>query len=354
MLQVSAYSVSLPFQYPFTIAKGTKTQQPALLVSLGFGKLQGWGEAPAIRYYSVTVAGMMEALEKVKPTIERYALTDPKRFWHFLHHLLPGQNFLIAALDIAGWDLFARLRKLPLYKALGLEAGSPKLSDYTIGLGTADEMLQKLRAHPATVYKLKLARPDNIDLVRALRNATAAPFRVDVNEGWSYEDALRLLPELHRLGVVLLEQPLAKSAWEEAAALKAQSPIPVFADEACVEEHDVALCAAAFHGINIKLTKCGGITPALRMIAEAKGAGLQVMLGSMNESSIGTAALAHLSPAAGFLDADGPLLLTGDYADGLGWSEQNGLPHYLAPGDGPGLGIAMREGWQQHITGGAA
>ncbi len=349
MLQLNSYAVSLPFQYPFTIAKGTKTEQPALLVSLGFGKLLGWGEAPAIRYYDVTVDGMAEALTKVKSVIERYSLTDPQRFWHFLHHLLPGQNFLIAALDIAGWDLFAQLRRQPLYTALGLSRSAPKLSDYTVGIDSAEAMTAKLRAHPSAAYKLKLARPDDIDLVQALRAATTAPFRIDVNEGWSYDDAVRLLPELHRLGVTLLEQPLPKDQWEEMAALKSESPIPLFADEACVLENDVAKCAAAFHGINIKLTKCGGITPALRMIREARQLGLQVMLGSMNESSVGTAALAHLSAAADFLDCDGPLLLAGDYADGLQWSEEGGLPYYISVGHQPGLGIAMLPGWQQHV-----
>ena len=349
MLQVASFSAALPFQYPFTISKGTKTEQPALLVSLGFGKLTGWGEAPAIRYYDVRVEDMQASLNAVKGVIERYALQDPQRFWHFLHHLLPGQHFLIAALDIAGWDLFAQLRRKPLHAMLGLENRSPFLSDYTIGLDTAEEMLRKLQAHPSAVYKLKLARPDDIDLVRALRAATGAAFRVDMNEGWNYEDSLRLLPELKQLGVEMAEQPLPKTAWEEMAALKAQSPIPLFADEACVEEKDVAKCAAGFHGINIKLTKCGGITPALRMIREARERGLQVMLGSMNESSIGTSALVHMAAGADLLDADGPLLLTGDYADGPEWSAVNGSPYYVSVGEQPGLGIAMRAGWQQYL-----
>ncbi len=351
MLHVHSYPVALPFQYPFTISKGTKTEQQTLLVSLGFGKLIGWGEAPAISYYDVTVAAMSEALDKVKSVIERYALSDPHRFWHFLHHLLPGQNFLIAALDIAGWDLFAHLRRQPLYKALGLIDTGPVLCDYTIGLDTSEQMVAKVQAHPSAAYKLKLADPDDIDLLRVLRRATMSPFRVDINEGWNYEDTLRLLPELHELGVVLLEQPLPKAAWEEMKALKEQSPIPLFADEACVEESDVMKCAAAFHGINIKLTKCGGITPAIRMIREARGLGLQVMLGSMNESSIGTAALVHLGSEADFLDADGPLLLAGDYAEGLQWSSRNGLPYYVSVSDAPGLGITMRSDWQQHMIG---
>lgn len=350
MLSVHAYSVSLPFQYPFTIAKGTKTEQQTLLLSLGFGKLRSWGEAPAIQYYDVTVDGMMASLQKVQHVIERYALHDPQRFWHFLHHLLPEQNFLMAALDIAGWDLFAQLRRKPLYEVLGLENKGAVLSDYTIGLDSKEKMIEKMQAHPSAVYKLKLARPDDIDLLRTLRKLTSAPVRVDVNEGWNFDDTLKLLPELQQLGVALLEQPLPKDCWEEMRALKVQSPIPLFADEACVEEEDVAKCAGAFHGINIKLTKCGGITPALRMIQNARQLELQVMLGSMNESTIGTAALVHLAPAADVLDGDGPLLLSGDYADGLHWSSQEGLPYYVSITNAPGLGITMRNDWQQHLT----
>jgi L-alanine-DL-glutamate epimerase-like enolase superfamily enzyme len=271
--------------------------------------------------------------------IERYSLTDPQRFWHFLHHLLPGQHFLTAALDIAGWDLFAQLRRQPLYQALGLSDPGAVLTDYTIGLDTAEVMTEKLRAHPAPVYKVKLAKPGDIDLLRGLRIATDAPFRIDVNEGWSYDETLRLLPELEALGVALLEQPLPKASWEEMAALKAQSPIPLFADEACVTEGDVARCAAAFHGINIKLTKCGGITPAMRMMREARTLGLKIMLGSMNESSIGASALLHLSPAADLMDADGPLLLAADHASGLIYA---GGTVSLSPGTGLCIRVAPR------------
>ncbi len=126
-------------------------------------------------------------------------------------------------------------------------------------------------------------------------------------------------------------------------ALKAQSPIPLFADEACVAEGDVSRCADSFHGIVIKLTKCGGITPALRMAQEARGRSLQVMLGSMNESTIGTSALVHLSPAADLLDADGPLLLSGDYAEGLRWNEA-GVPYTVGVSGAPGLGISVAAG----------
>ena len=335
MLQLKAYTSNLPFQDPFTISKGTKTSQPALITSLGFGKLKGWGEAPAISYYQVTVAEMMDSLEHVRQSIERYSLTDPYRFWHFLHHLIPGQHFLTAALDIAGWDLFAQLRKQPLFEALGYPSPGKRICDYTIGLDTREIMLRKMLDHPFESYKIKLAAPSDIDLLRLLREHTKATFRLDINEGWNYEDTLRLIPELKKLGVFLLEQPLPKGQWEEMKALKAQTDILLFADEACVLPSDVPLCENCFHGINIKLVKCGGLTPAMEMIQKAKSLNLKVMLGSMNESSIGSAAVLQLAAKADFLDVDGPLLLAEDLATGLNYDSEG----FVSLGPGNGLGI---------------
>ncbi len=96
-----------------------------------------------------------------------------------------------------------------------------------------------------------------------------------------------------------------------------ESPIPLIADESCVTEQDVEKCVGFFHGINIKLTKCSGITPARRMIANARNLGLQVMIGSMNETTIGSAAIAQLLPIVDYADVDGPLLLARDLASGL-------------------------------------
>lgn len=345
MLQLEHFHFDLDFEYPFTTHKGTKTCQPTLVVSLGLGALRGYGEAPAINYYNVTVEGMQAVLEKNRNMIQRYALTDPQRFWHFLHHLIPGENFLIAALDIAGWDLFAQIRRQPLYHLLGLKWENMPLTDYTIGMGSAAEMVTKMNAHPWPVYKVKMGRPDDIDLLRALRANTDKPFRVDANEGWTFEEAKALLPELQRLGVTLVEQPLDRNAGEEMKALKRISPLPLFADESCREEKDVQKCMEGFHGINIKLTKCGGITPAVRMIKEAKQLGLKVMMGSMNESTIGSAAIAHLSPLLDEMDADGPLLLKEDVAEGLKYD--NGA---VLVNNRPGLGVRFWGGKRLKTT----
>ncbi|MBC7652719.1 MAG: dipeptide epimerase, partial [Deinococcales bacterium] len=80
----------LPFQYPFTISNGrTKTHQPTLVVALQLGNFMGFGEAPAITYYNISVEDMVADIEAKKPFIEKFALTEPQRYWHYLHHLFP-------------------------------------------------------------------------------------------------------------------------------------------------------------------------------------------------------------------------------------------------------------------------
>lgn len=342
MLQLRHYSFELPFEYPFTIAKGTKTHQPSLVVSLGLRHWCGYGEAPAIHYYGVTVPAMIEELNAKRLPIERYALTDPQRFWHFLHHLFPENNFLVAALDIAGWDLFAQMRNAPLRRILGIHSDIVPQTDYTIGMDTAEKMVAKLKAHPWPLYKIKLSKPEDIDLLIALREHTDKPFGIDCNEGLTFDDARFLLPELKKLGVRLMEQPLKKEEWEAMKELKSISEIALVADESCVTEKDVVKCAGSFDGINIKLTKCGGITPAMRMISEARQLGLKVMMGNMNESTVGTAAMVHLSPLVDEFDADGPLLLSEDIAEGLNYSDAR-----ITVAQTPGLGIRF---WGKSIA----
>jgi L-Ala-D/L-Glu epimerase len=334
---VKYYPFNLEFQYPFTIAKGTKTHQPTLVVSLSLGPNTGYGEAPAITNYNVTVESMIGELEKKKFVIDKYALTDPERFWHFLEHLLPGQYFLIAALDIAAWDLFGKMRRKPVYQLLNLERKNLPLTDYTIGIDTTENMVAKLKAHPWPIYKIKIREEKDIDLIIALRKETTSPFRVDANEALSFDSALRLIPEFKKLGVNLVEQPLPKDSWEEMEELKAKSSIPLFADESCVTEKDVVRCIKSFDGINIKLTKCGGITPALRMIKQARENGIKVMMGSMNESTIGSGAIAQLMPLLDEVDVDGPLLLKEDVADGLIYNSGE-----VSITEAPGMGTSFK------------
>jgi L-Ala-D/L-Glu epimerase len=316
-MKIRHISYNLRFKYPFTISKGTKTHQPILVVSIEQFGLTGYGEAPAITYYGISVEKMISDLELKKPVIEKFAFTEPSRFWHFLHHLIPDNPFLVSALDMAAWDLYGKLQNKPLWACWKLNINEGPVTDYTIGIDSIEKMLEKMQAMPWPIYKVKLGTADDVFMIRTLRKNTDARLRVDANAGWTLQQALDLLPVLNECDVELIEQPLAKDDLEGMRVLYEKSTIPLIADESCVFEKDVEKCHGFFHGVNIKLTKCSGITPALRMIETARKLGMKVMAGSMNESTIGSAAIGHLLPLLDYVDMDGPLLLDEDIASGL-------------------------------------
>lgn len=335
-MQLSYFKSNLPFVHPFTISRGTKTHQPSLIVSLRLGPYVGYGEAPAINYYDITVEQMISDLEQKKTFVEKFAFTDPERYWHYLHHLFPKNPFLVCALDIAGWDLWGKMKGKPLYKLWNTDFEKTPLTDYTIGIDSIEKMVEKMKEKPWPIYKIKLGTKDDIAIVEALRKHTDAVLRVDANSGWTTEEALEKIPLLANLGVEMIEQPLNKDNWDGMSQLFQKSTLPLFADESCVFEQDVEKCSGYFHGINIKLTKCSGITPALRMIKSARAAGMKIMMGSMNECSIGSAAIAHFLPQIDFVDVDGPLLLKEDLATGLEFDYGK-----VSVSESAGLGISI-------------
>ncbi|HLX90637.1 MAG TPA: dipeptide epimerase [Puia sp.] len=340
-MKIRCWTYNLPFKHPFTISKGTKTHQPSLIVEIEQFGLKGYGEAPAIAYYGIPVEKMLHDLVVVRSKIERFAYTEPKRFWHFLHHLIPANSFLACALDMASWDLYGKLRNEPLYRLWKTQFGHNVLTDYTIGIDTPERMKHKIKELEWPIYKIKLGTNHDIDILQSLRAATDAVIRVDANAGWDLKKALFMLNQLQKLRIELIEQPLGKDDWTNMQILKEQSGIPLIADESCVGPKDLEKCAESFHGINIKLTKCGGITPALDMIISARNLGLQVMMGSMNESSVGSAAIAQFLPQLDYVDMDGPLLLASDIATGLSFDRGT-----VKISERPGLGIEFAEGSQ--------
>ena len=338
MIKISYKKSDLPFKYPFTISKATKTHQPALIVRLDYFGYTGYGEAPAISYYDITVEKMIADLEAKKMFAEKFSFSDPERYWHYLHHLFPANPFLVCALDMAGWDLFGKMKKQQLHQYWGLDIADAPLTDFTIGIADTETMIRKMKEQPWPIYKIKVGFEGDTQMVAELRKHTDAVFRADANGGWTLEQALQKIPLLKAAGVEFVEQPLHKDDWEGMKTLYRQTVLPLFADESCVSENDVIRCPHHFHGINIKLTKCSGLTPAKRMIDKARELDLQVMIGCMNESSLGTAAIAQLAPLIDHVDMDGPLLLTEDIAEGVKF--ENGKIIYPA---GYGLGVKMGE-----------
>ncbi len=317
-MKMALHQFDLPLKHPFTIARGTVTVQPTLVVELREGPCRGFGEATASPYYGATVQNMESALEEVRPVVQRCSLDDPARLWDELHHKIQHQPFAQCALDQAAHDLWGKLRGQPVFRLWGLDVRSIPHTSFTIGIDTVDRMVAKLLEMPDwPIYKIKLGTDNDLEIVRALRHHTSAVFRVDANCGWSADQAVAFAEELKTLHVEFIEQPLPADDWDGMHHVRRNSVLPVIADESCVRETDVVQCSGCFHGVNIKLVKCGGLTPARRMIERAQAEGLKTMVGCMTESTVGVSSIAQLLPLVDFADLDGPLLLSRDIATGI-------------------------------------
>jgi len=318
-MQLLLRDLHLPMRHPFRISQGTTVVQHNLLVELRDGGWSGYGEgASSHAYAAFTAEGMRADLEAARPEIEGAIWDEPAQLWEALLPRLGHNRFALCALDEAAHDFWGKRRGAPVWKLWGLELRDLPVSNYTIGIDAVDVMVARMGEFPGwPIYKIKLGTPDDLAIVRELRRHTDAVFRVDANTAWKAEQTLALAPELKALGVEFIEQPLKAGDWEGMRRVFRECALPVFADESCLTEEDVPRCAGYFHGINIKLTKAGGLTPARRMIDRARALGLRTMVGCMNESSVGISAIAQLLPLLDFVDMDGSVLIARDVATGV-------------------------------------
>lgn len=326
-MKFTIHTFDLPLRHTFTISRGSISVQPTLIVELEEAGVRGYGEATASDFYGVSLERMISALESVRPQVEVATVPDPPArtaeswpvdFWEQLHSELLHEPFAHCALDQAAHDLWGKRRGQPVYKLWGLHTTNLPVTNYTIGIDSIDVMVAKMDEFPGwPVYKIKLGTAHDLEIIRELRKHTDSVFRVDANCGWSADETIRNSHDLRRLNVEFIEQPLAADDRSGMRKVHAESALPVIADESCQVEADVDACHGHFHGINIKLVKCGGLTPARRMIARARQLGMKVMVGCMTESTIGISAIAQLLPLLDYVDMDGALLLAADIATGV-------------------------------------
>ena len=318
LLKLTLREFELPLKHAFTISRETKRVARTLIVELAQDGMRGYGEGPESAYYRASLASIRAALEQARSRIETTRCEDPVDFWREIHPALEGHPFAQCALDEAAHDLWGKRRGQPVWKLWGLDCAAGPPTDYTIGIDTIEVMVAKMQELAGwPVYKIKLGTPEDVEIVRALRQHTQAVFRVDANAGWTATDTLRKAPALKELGVEFIEQPLPPDDWAGMKEIFPRCALPVIADESCRTEADVDRCRECFHGINIKLVKCGGLTPARRMIARARQLGLKVMVGCMTESTVGISAIAQVRPMLDYVDMDGALLLAKDIASGV-------------------------------------
>jgi len=331
----------LHLRHPFNIARtgiSGSTDKDVLLVQIEHEGQVGWGEAAPSSYYHQSLESAEQMFASAGPMLGN----DPFALDTILDGLwecFSAQSAAMAAIDGALHDLIGKLTGEPVWKRLGLDNSRIPLTSMTIGIDNLDVIAEKIReAADYPILKIKVGTAEDeaiLDIVR--REAPDKVLRVDANCGWTSANVLERCRGLMSYDVELIEQPTAPGDDDGLADVRAEGIGPLIADESCVGIDDVAGCAGVFDGINIKLSKCGGIRRALQMIQLARPAGLKVMLGCMVETSVGIAAAAQLAPLADYLDLDGHLLLADDPFTGIDGDEGR-----LTLTDQPGLGVEQR------------
>lgn len=323
----------------FQIARGAADEETVVVAELDHDGIVARGEGAPVDYWGETPETLIAAIEADGAAL----LGDDLFAGEAIARRLAawdGPQGAKMALDGLVHDWVGKRVGQPVWRLLGAERVTPPTS-YTIGIdsveGTAD---RTRRATGYEVLKIKVGGPGDLERLRAVRAVTAARLRIDGNEGWDLETARSLTPELVALGVEFVEQPFPADDLDSFLAYReVPDRLPVLIDEGCKDLASVAKIATYADGIVIKLSKCGGIREALRMIHAARALGLQVMLGCMIESELGIAQAAQLGTLVDYVDLDGHLLISSRPFSGLGL-----LDGRLVLSDKPGLGVERADG----------
>lgn len=301
-----------PLHTAFTISRGSKMCAETVRVTLSADGATGRGECVPYARYGETVAGVVAAIEATRTGIE--AAGDDVAALSRLG--LAGAA--LCAVDCAGWDLGAKRSGVPVTERLGLGVLLPLETAVTVALDAPRRMAEAARTAKSRLLKLKLGGEDGLERVAAVHAARPdARLILDGNEAIPAGDLDAIAAEAARLGVVLIEQPLAAGA--DTALRRGRYAVPVCADESAHTASDIPALAERYDAVNIKLDKAGGLTGALKMLEAAQAADMQVMVGCMVAGSLSMAPAAILAQRADFVDLDGPLWLAEDVAGGLSY-----------------------------------
>jgi L-Ala-D/L-Glu epimerase len=327
--------------HPFVIARGGSSEFRVVWVRvIDDDGAEGWGEAAPSRFYGETAETVMAALDRLAPILDTWDPWSLEAIEPEMNKALRNNGSAKTAISAALHDLAAKRLGVPLYRMWGLDPSKSPLSSYTIGIADADTLRRRVEeAADYPVLKVKLGSDRDAEIIRTVRSAAPNKIlRVDANAAWTAKHALRMVELLMDYDVEFVEQPLPPQDLEGLRFVRERSPLPILADESCIVASDVTRLVGVVDGINLKLSKCGGLREAHRIIATARAHGLLVMAGCMVETSLGISAAAHLAPLLDYADLDGAALLADDpFAGATIAHGQINLPAE------PGLGVKRRE-----------
>lgn len=341
MIRIYSVGKSLYPKHVFRISRAIRPMVDNVFLVLEQDGVTGFGEASPNSFFGEVASDVLMGLLGLADYFRRQTLNDPgdiSRIWTEIGERLAPSRACQCAVDLALWDLHAKLiRRTVSECALGRPAG-PISTSATLGLcpeAEWPERIAELVTFPAV--KVKVGAELDTKLLLAIRARTPAVLRVDANCAWGGLDIPEASGILKDLGVEFIEQPLYPKDDGRMEEILRRSRLPIFADESCAGPADVPGLAGRFSGFNIKLVKCGGITPALEMIRSGRSLGLKIMVGCMLESSLLIAAGAVVAQEADFADLDGSWLLRDDPFEGLEISGGR-----ILPGSLPGFGVNPR------------
>jgi L-alanine-DL-glutamate epimerase-like enolase superfamily enzyme len=330
-LTISVAPLELPLVHPFKIARGEETVARTALIRVRAGDLEGIGESAPVERYGESVESVVEYF-----TTHTLAGDDPYRLETLLHDRIPPAAR--AGLDLALHDLIGKDLGKPLYELFGLDPAMTPVTSFTIGIADPETTLRKVAEvgeHPILKVKLGSGTDDEqIETIALIRQRYPGTIRIDANEGWNVETAVRILRDLERFEIEFCEQPVPAGHPEQLRAIRERVSIPIVADEDSLIAADLPRLYRCVDGVNVKLAKTGGLRGALAMIHTARALGMKIMLGCMVESAICATAAAHISPLVDWADIDGPFLTARDPFAGLTYDRGK----LILPTD-PGLGV---------------
>ena len=328
--------IELELTHPFKISRrATDFFRQAITVEID----GGIGAASPTRFYGETIETVQHAFDSFTPIIDQAEDLDAiQSIMSEVDETLSGNYAAKSAIDLALHDRLAKRLGIPLFKLWGVDPNQALDTSFTIGLDEPAIMQQKvIQASDFPILKVKLGTDRDLEIIGAIREVTDKPIYVDANTAWSPKEAVSKIRQLEPCKIALIEQPTKAEDLLGLKFIREHSNLPIFADESVNRSNGIPRLAGVVDGINIKLSKCGGLLEAIRMIHVARSHNLQIMIGCMIESSISITAAAHLTPLVDYADLDGHLLVSNDPYNGVTLDQGK-----LVLPDQPGIGVMKR------------
>ena len=344
--RIDLFPISIPLKAPFVTSLGAIHAAENVFVRITTDDgLIGWGECnPFWSINGETQETCMAVGRHVAKALIGHDPADIEGAHAIMDRLIFANNSIKSAFDIALHDLAAQSTDLPLYQYLGGTENRQLTTDHTVSIGAPEKMAAdavEIVRNGFTVIKVKLGSNGVLDIerIRAIRAAigNTIPLRIDANQGWDPDTAIRVLNALADANIQHCEEPILRWQFMEMRRVKEASPIPIMADESCCDHHDAErlIALGACQRFNIKLGKSGGLYKAKKIIALAEQAGISVQIGGFLESRLAWTAAYHLAglgPCVKYFDMDTPLMFTADpVVGGINYGEGGAItaPNHL-------------------------